>query len=223
MRLRRLLVFSGVFCLVFWSPACRLHAQSGDTSPALSAASLYNQGNAYARAGKPGLAVLNYERARLLAPADADIAANLATVRAAAHVAAPTPGGMARLLLSASPNGFAWVGVLGLLLAGFGFVVLVGARRWRAAAAAAIIGGGLGVATCVADVILWWPTLHAGVIITPETPVRVAPAPMSDSLFALHEAEVVRIEAAHEGFWLVRTTADRTGWVAVADLARIVP
>ena len=33
--------------------------------------------NSYARAGKPGLAVLNYERAALLAPDDPDINANL--------------------------------------------------------------------------------------------------------------------------------------------------
>ncbi len=43
-----------------------------------SAAALYNLANAYARAGKPGLAVLNYERAKLLDPQDPDIDANLA-------------------------------------------------------------------------------------------------------------------------------------------------
>jgi hypothetical protein len=54
------------------------------TSSGYSAAALFNQANAYARAGKPGLAVLNYERAQLLAPNDADIAANLHFVRAKA-------------------------------------------------------------------------------------------------------------------------------------------
>jgi hypothetical protein len=46
---------------------------------------------------------------------------------------------------------------------------------------------------------------------------------MGDSLFALHEAEVVGIDAEHEGFLLVRTSSGRSGWVAVANLARIVP
>src|ERR1700704_5748320 len=46
-----------------------------------SAPELYNLANSYARAGKPGLAVLNYERARLLEPEDADIEANLRRVR----------------------------------------------------------------------------------------------------------------------------------------------
>jgi len=44
--------------------------QSGAKSEeGYSAAGLYNLANSYARAGQPGMAVLNYERARLLAPA----------------------------------------------------------------------------------------------------------------------------------------------------------
>ena len=46
-------------------------AQPADT--AYSAAGLYNLANSYARAGKPGMAVLNYERASLLAPASAKL------------------------------------------------------------------------------------------------------------------------------------------------------
>jgi len=209
-------------CLALWALAWHAPARADESTPPLSAASLYNAGNAYARAGHPGLAVLNYERARLLTPDDADLAANLATVRSSAHLSAPAPSGVAHLLLVASPDFFAWIGVLGVLFAGAGSVAVV-ARRWRRTAAAAIVVGGLGVAVCVANVILWWPTLHAAVIITPDAPVRVAPAPMGDSLFALHEADVVGIEAEHEGFFLVRTSSARTGWVAAANLARIVP
>ena len=56
------------------------------SQPRYSADGLYNLANSYARAGKPGLAVLNYERAALLAPDDVDINANLEYVRASAHV-----------------------------------------------------------------------------------------------------------------------------------------
>ncbi len=219
MRAPRLASLGVALCAI----ALHTSAQPTESTPALSAASLYNAGNAYARAGKPGLAVLNFERARMLAPADADIAANLATVRRSAHLSASSPSRMERLLLLASPDFFAWLGVLGVLVAGAGSVALVGARRWRGVAVAAVVVGGSGAAICVANLILWWPTLHAAVIITPDTPVRVAPAPMGDSLFALHEAEVVGIDAEHEGFLLVRTSSGRSGWVAVANLARIVP
>jgi hypothetical protein len=214
---------TAVLGLVLGTLALQVRAQPETAAPRLSAASLYNQGNAYARAGKPGLAVLNYERARLLAPDDADIAANLAVVRRSAHLATHAPTGIARLLLLANPNAYAWLGVGGLLLAGAGLVGLGGASPWRRIAPVAIGLGGAGLALTIANLVMWWPTLHSAVIITPDAPVRVAPVPMGDSLFALPEADLVRIEAEHEGFLLVRTSADRTGWVAAANLARIVP
>src|SRR5271170_4000942 len=72
--------------LALW--AAQACAQS--SQPAYSADGLYNLANSYARAGKPGLAVLSYERAALLAPDDPDINANLAYVRTStcAHEAA---------------------------------------------------------------------------------------------------------------------------------------
>jgi hypothetical protein len=42
-----------------------------------SASALYNKANALARTGNVGPAILSYERARLLAPSDPDIADNL--------------------------------------------------------------------------------------------------------------------------------------------------
>ena len=78
-------------------------------------------GNSYARAGKPGLAVLNYERAALLAPEDADIRANLDYVRAAA-MCLSARSRLARIAEAASPAVAAWMGVLGLALVGVGMV-----------------------------------------------------------------------------------------------------
>ena len=68
-----------------------------------SADGLYNLANSYARAGKPGLAVLYYERAALLAPDDPDIRANLENVRAAAHVPAEPRKRFTRIAGAVSP------------------------------------------------------------------------------------------------------------------------
>jgi len=65
---------------------CSVQATARSSQRQYSADGLYNLANSYARAGKPGLAVLNYERAALLAPNDADIKANLEYVRAGAGV-----------------------------------------------------------------------------------------------------------------------------------------
>src|SRR4030081_3271382 len=90
-------------------------AQAGYSAPAL-----YNLANAYARAGKPGLAVLNYERARLLEPNDSDIDANLRHVRKAAGLPPESRNGFGRMASIGRPRILAWVGAAGLILAGAG-------------------------------------------------------------------------------------------------------
>src|SRR5580658_10444736 len=90
--------------------------------PPYSADGLDNLANLYARAGKPGLAVLSYERAALLAPDDPDINANLAYVRALAHVPMKPRNRFARLAQATRPTLAAWLGVFGLALVGIGLV-----------------------------------------------------------------------------------------------------
>src|ERR1700691_3950222 len=139
--------------LALWAgQACAQPSQ-----PLYSADGLYNLGNSYARAGKPGLAVLSYERAALLAPDDPDINANLAYVRASAHVSMKPRIRFSRLALATSPSSAAWLGVLGLALVGIGLVARRVAPRslW-------IPGGGilLGVALVTltaSNAMLLWP------------------------------------------------------------------
>ena len=98
--------------------------QSTIASSGYSAAALFNQANAYARDGKTGLAILNYERARLLAPDDADIAANLHFVRAKAGLPDAPENWFTRGLSWASPNTLAWLGSFGLVLAGMSLLLV---------------------------------------------------------------------------------------------------
>src|SRR5271154_658018 len=79
-----------ILCLVLLACASRAGPAAAaqpqlpaQPQPGYSASALYNLANSFARAGKPGLAVLNYERARLLDPKDPDIEANLRHVREA--------------------------------------------------------------------------------------------------------------------------------------------
>src|SRR2546423_7921623 len=92
------------------------------SQPQYSADTLYNLANSYARAGRPGLAVLNYDRASVLAPADADINANLEYVRISAHVPTESRTGFARIAQAVSPTLAARIGVLGIVLVGVGLL-----------------------------------------------------------------------------------------------------
>jgi hypothetical protein len=206
----------GFLCL-----ASRAQA-SEDEEKGFSAAALYNSGNAYARAGKPGLAVLNYERASLLAPDDPDIDANLRFVRESSHVAAEPRRWSDPLVRVARPAVVAWLGVAGVILIGAGLVARFLAARRRTRRAAMIAGAAL-VAFTVGNGLVLWPKLHEAVILDAATPARASPVPMGDPLFTLPEAETVRITAEHEDFVLVRTGAGRSGWVSRANLAAVVP
>jgi hypothetical protein len=193
------------------------------TQAGYSAPALYNLANAYARAGQPGLAVLNYERARLLDPNDPDIEANLRHVREAAGLPPDSRSAFERRAGSLSPRIVAWLGVLGFLLAGVGTL----ARRiypgHRRKFLLGVVAGISLLGVTLANAFALWPIVHEAVVVTHTAPVRVSPVTIEEPVFVLPEATIVRVGAEHEGFVLVRIKGGRSGWVPNAMLAPIVP
>jgi hypothetical protein len=68
-----------------------------------------------------------------------------------------------------------------------------------------------------------WPKVHEAVVITRETAALTTPVLAAEPLLKLREGETVTVRAEHQDFALVQTLAGRSGWVASADLARVVP
>jgi hypothetical protein len=217
-------VIFGFFVL---AAACHTHAATTGTASTVetgySAAALYNAANAYARAGKPGLAVLNYERAALLAPDDADIDANLRFVRESSHVMPEPRWRIDRLIRLASPTMVGWLGAGGTVIIAAGFLAGLLAPRRRLTRVAALLTGALLTGFTASNAVLLWPKLHEAVVLSAATPARAAPVPMGDPLFLLPEAETVRITAEHDDFLLIRSRAGQTGWVSRANLAPVLP
>ena len=201
--------------------ACQARAQPAERG--YSAAGLYNLGNAYARAGKPGMAVLNYERASLLAPNDPDIEANLRNLREPLHLRSESRNWFERAAVLADPTTLSWIGLLGLMVVGAGLLAepLLIRHRWMRRAAMLCGLALIGLTVC--NGVVLWPRLHDAVVILSATPARVSPAPMGKASFVLPEAETVTMTAEYEGFVLVQTRAGRTGWVSRANLASVVP
>jgi hypothetical protein len=208
-----------ILCLLLGSVP--VHAESQPAG--YSAAGLYNLANAYARAGRPGMAILNYERASLLSPGDADIQANLRYVRDSAHLPTETPDPLDVVARIASPFWMSWIGVSGLMLLGVSMIAAQLSLRHRLWRDAAMLVGALLVALTCVDALALWPRLHQGIVIAAATPVRVAPVPMGDPLFTLAEGEKVKITAEHDGFALIETRTGRIGWVTHSNLAPLVP
>jgi hypothetical protein len=207
-----------VVCLLMG--AARAHAESPD---GYSAAGLYNLANSYARTGKPGMAILNYERASLLSPGDSDIEANLRYVRTSAHLPTETRSVLDRIAGIANPFLLSWLGVLGLTMIGASLIAAQLAPQHRFARRAATLLGLSMLSLTIFSGFALWPRLHEGVVIAAATPARVSPVPMGDPLFTLPEGETVKIAAEHEGFTLVETSAGRIGWVSHANVAPVVP
>ena len=188
-----------------------------------SADGFYNLANSYARADKPGLAVLNYERAALLAPGDADINANLEYVRACAHIRSEPRSRFTRIVQTVSPTLAAWAGVVGITLAGLALLARRTARRFRWVRIGGVLIGGALLALAASNAMLLWPRMHEAVVLIDQTPARVTPVPMGDTAFILPEAETVTITAQHEEFAFIRTRDGLSGWVARANLGAVVP
>jgi tetratricopeptide (TPR) repeat protein len=198
-------------------------AQGEPVQAGYSADGLYNLANAYARTGKPGMAILNYERAALLAPNDADIETNLRAVRISMGLPSQPRSWFERAATVASPSLVAWCAVIGLLAVGSGTLAARLDPRLRSVYRIAVAIGIALLGLTVANGIVEWPRLHVAVVLVADTPVRATPAPMGDTLFSLPEGQTVRILGEHEDFMFVQIKTTARGWVSRASLATVVP
>jgi hypothetical protein len=201
-------------------------AQAAMSAPATnchSAATLFNQANACARDGKSGMAILDYERAQLLAPNDADIAANLHFVRAKAGLPDASESLFARSVACVRPNTLAWIGSCGLALAGLSLLLVRLHPQHRLTFRSLTFVGAFFVASAIGSAITVWPKVNEAVVIARDAPAWNSPVLVAEPAFKLREGETVTVRAERQDFTLVQTSAGRSGWVARADLARIVP
>lgn len=200
------------------APADALAPSSG-----FSAEALYNQANASARAGHTADAVLNYHRAQLISPCDADISANLATTQRKAGLPVVAQNQIEGLFRRLHPNSWAWLGCAGVILVGLGAFVGRTLRIPRMARVAMTATGALAVAGLIGSAVVTWPVMHAAVVMMTDAPVRVSPVSVGEPAFKLAAGETVRVQARHGGFALVQAGAGRAGWVAQKDITSVVP
>lgn len=187
----------------------------------------FNLGNAYARAGDRGRALLNYERARRLEPADPDVAANMAYVRGDE----PDDGAPSLRVLLAVPlavrfgtdalvraGAAAWWILFLALAAGRLAPVLVRPARWTAAAAVVVLG--LAGSAAVYRVARLERPAWAGVL--RDVPVRFEPSDDGTAHFAAGPGSVVEVLAERNGWAQVARRGDGLrGWVPRDVLERL--
>ncbi|MDR1192533.1 MAG: tetratricopeptide repeat protein [Verrucomicrobiales bacterium] len=195
----------------------------------LSASVYYNLGNAYYLHGEVGKAVLGYQRALLLEPNAADVAANLAALRQAQGLPEPAVAWWQRPLLVFGRDTWAWLGGAALLLAMLA-VFLRGAwlnfgdaekcpHRWFHGA---VTVSGLALALSIGGALAQGERADRQVVMTNDAPLKVSPFADAGDLASLREGELVKPLKRHNDFVFVKNTAGQKGWVAREKLAPVV-
>ena len=188
----------------------------------------FNLGNAYFKAGDVGRAMLNYERARRLMPADPDLLANLAYARSLADVSEDVPV-WTRLLFPLAGR----FSTDGLLLAASALyvllmVLLIAARLLptaaRGAHRAAVVTA-FGLAFVLSSVAYRLATIdlptYAVVVAKEDATVRFEPSTGGTAHFQAKPGSVLRLVAERGSWRQVRRADGRRGWIeqdAVATL-----
>jgi tetratricopeptide (TPR) repeat protein len=202
-----------------------------------SAPLCFDLANAEARAGRTGAAILNYERARCLAPADRDIDHNLQLARKQAGLEPNSYRWWQVALLSI--NWIVWLGIMAgcLLLI---FLAVIGTAYAPALAAAskiplrllknifrAVLFAGIPVCLLMGYVevsTVGFNTRIEGVIVAPkEATLRLSPFESADSVGTIPEGELVTVEQRHNDYLRIEARDHRFGWIQKKDIEPVIP
>jgi tetratricopeptide (TPR) repeat protein len=196
----------------------------------LASAPLYfNLGNAYFKAGETGHAILNYERARRLAPRDTDIEANLAYARSLTDAQACTPQLWQRLAFPlthrlATPA-LMWLtsGAYSLCLIAFACYRLWPRRpRWLMYGAVGLIGAGIIVGSSLARQLFVDDWQRPAVLLAAgESPIRFEPSETGTEHFVLKQGALVHILDTRSDWHQIARCDGRRGWVAAENVGEL--
>jgi tetratricopeptide (TPR) repeat protein len=195
-----------------------------------SAGVLYNLGNSYQRLGRFGPALLAYERARLLAPRDPNLLANLMLARkaSAADDEVHSHPRLNAAVCYFSRNEWSWlvagsalwIGTLSVVsgvfpITGNGFRYFV---RWSGALALIVAGVGA-LALCLRR-----DESNRAVIVSESAHLRLSPFDQAESLAELRAGKVVRLGERNGEYVYIEMLAPKiSGWVSTREVAGILP
>ncbi len=193
----------------------------------------YNLGNAYFKQNQLGRAILNYERALLLLPGNADVSANLDIARAkTVDKINPNPEiffvAWTRALINmlyVDTWGTWGIGLFFCALAALSIYFFAKGVKWRK----------IGFFTALISLILCIVTnLFAyeqkrkidhrtdAIVLSPSVTVRSTPSDEGTSLFVIHEGTRVDItDTSIKDWYSVRLADGREGWILVSQVEKI--
>jgi tetratricopeptide (TPR) repeat protein len=215
-----------------YEESARLFQQIIDTR-GYSAPLCFNLANAEARAGHPGLAILNYERARYLAPGDADIDHNLQLARKQAGLETDSYRWWQIVLRSLTIGQWiaivdGWLALIALAVLAHAFsAVIVRRLGMPPAVLRKIIKGALFVGI-PAFLFFGYVALIAvplrieGVVVAKQATLRLSPFDSAEQIGTFNEGELVTVEERHNDYLRIAGRDDRFGWVQEKELEPVI-
>jgi tetratricopeptide (TPR) repeat protein len=187
----------------------------------------FNLGNAWYRQDKLGRAVLEYERARQLAPRDPDVLANLRFAQqrlgvVEANVSSkPVTRFLQNALASRTPAEWGRYEVAALWLTVLSLAGWMWRPRWRTGFVIVAVAAALGWAVAAVALSARLSAAPAAVVLADKAEARFAPLP--DSTVHFQAVEGTRVLVREDrGSWLFVERADgQQGWVLAEKVERV--
>jgi Tetratricopeptide repeat len=190
------------------------HYERALSQGGFSAPVLFNLGNAWLRLGKPARAILEYERALILAPRSPAIETNLAAARQRAGVTPPVAGRWQEAAHFFSFDTYLWASLVAIWVLCVAGVLLCLTGTARKFARPLILLAAVTLCASADAAALCWPDLYQAIVVQGPGNLRLAPATSAASSGTVREGEVVWMQDRFGGFHFVRTVDGRTGWMS---------
>lgn len=174
---------------------------------------LYNLANSYALSGKPGRAILNYERALRLSPADSDIAGNLELIKKEHGLFPQEPSTAERFFQILNLNQWTVLILLALIVI---TSYLFAAMKYRFTRQFKIsVGTCCFVLLCLgaAGTVFRYQDFNPSVVIAPDVKLLISPFASSASIGILPAGRLVYPQKSHGSFRYVVDEMERQGWI----------
>ncbi|MDO8946397.1 MAG: tetratricopeptide repeat protein [Desulfocapsaceae bacterium] len=187
----------------------------------VSASLCYNLANSYARTGQTGKAVLEYERALLLAPGDGDIRTNLERLRREKGLFQKEIPWWQKMGSLMGLN--QWTVLAAIILLALALLHLATMRFTVSSRLSSSLTGVflllLGISS--AGVAIQYRNWQQAVIVAPDARLLISPFDGAGSTGAIEEGRLIRIIKRHDSYALINDENGRSGWVPDSSFAFI--
>ena len=188
-----------------------------------SASVFYNLGNSYAQSNKIGKAVLAYERGRILAPGDADIAGNLQYIRKAHGIFEAEPSLVSRCISRLPLDGWNKLAAVFFTLICISLTVALFKKKNEQKSWILIALGGLILLVFSTGAsIISYNSLQVFIVTMPKARIYLSPFSTAASIGSIQEGRRLKVKKSYADYYYVTDDAGRSGWIPQSAIEAII-